>query len=97
MKLYYRPRLQQRNPGWRALQRGLDLVEERLDFGAVVRAGIGFEPRQQLSVLSKELHKHTSHHRGNVIDVERAAQRAALFLVHQLRVPKLKPTLGPLP
>lgn len=40
--------------GAKQLQRGLDLGEERLDFGALVRAGIGFEPRQQLFLLSQE-------------------------------------------
>ncbi|MET3997458.1 hypothetical protein ABID65_009139, partial [Bradyrhizobium sp. S3.9.2] len=38
--------------GAEQLQRGLDLGEERLDFGALVRAGSGFKPRQLLLFLS---------------------------------------------
>lgn len=39
--------------GGEQLQRGLDLGEERLEFGALVRTGIRFEPRQQLLLLDR--------------------------------------------
>lgn len=60
------------------LQRRLDLRKQRLDFGSLVRTGIGFEPRQQLLFLGQELRNSRHLTIPQEFDGERAALRAAL-------------------
>jgi hypothetical protein len=83
-------------PGPEKLQRRIDLGEERLDFGALVRAGSGFKPRQQLLFLSQQLRK-SGHPITAMSTVSKGPLGEQPFLGHQLRVPKLKPMLGPPP
>ena len=73
----------------------LESGEQCLDFGALVRGGIGFEPRQQLLFLYYQLRK--SGHLFTVDYQRKGRSESGPCLIHQLRVPKLKPMLGPPP